>query len=55
MPPLQPAAAALPVAAADANGVVKTVIEASGRAGPPVKNVVVSGNWVGVVNDEEDN
>ena len=44
----------------DANGVVKTVIEASGRAGPPVKvaanaAVVVSGNWVGVVNDEEDN
>lgn len=42
----------------EANGVVKTVIEASGRAGPPVKvaaNAVVSGNWVGVVNDEEDN
>ena len=53
-------ATSLVAAPMDANGVVKTVIEASGRAGPPVKvaanaAVVVSGNWVGVVNDEEDN
>ena len=54
------AATALVAAPMETNGVVKTVIEASGRAGPPVKmaanaSVVVSGNWVGVVNDEEDN
>jgi hypothetical protein len=36
------------------NGVVKTVIEASG-GGPRSQSKVVPGHWVGVVNDEDDN